>query len=114
MTYPPSMISNWGQDYMLNCRGLYYLSGFSTRNVLVNRQVWVPSLSPAKFKNTPEDRERLSRARTFAAQSRNNEGWCKSEYAWEADAWSQAFGPMREDCCLAVYVPDAGLKLVSV
>jgi hypothetical protein len=104
MTYPPSMISNCSQDYILNCRGIYYRDCFSTGNVLANRKVWIPSLPPTTLKNTPENRERLSRAKVFAAQSRNNESWCKSEYAWEADAWSQVFGKMRDDCCLSMYV----------
>jgi hypothetical protein len=104
MCYPPWIISNYGEDYKLNCRGIYYRREFSTDNVLANRKVWIPSLPATTLKNTPENHERLSRARIFAESSRNNESWCKSEYAWEADAWSQAFGKMREDHCLAMYV----------
>ena len=112
--YRPSMISIWGQDFILNCREIYYFDYFSASNVLAQRQVWVPSLSPASFKDTPQGRERMSRARTCAARSRNNESWCKTEYSWEADAWNYAFGPLREDCCLAMYVTDADSKLVNV
>ncbi|KAJ4045974.1 hypothetical protein NW761_007987 [Fusarium oxysporum] len=31
-----------------------------------------------------------------------NEKWAKSEYAWEADAWKDVFGMMRDDPVLAV------------
>jgi len=27
----------------------------------------------------------------------NNARWKKSEYAWEADAWNDVFGQMRND-----------------
>lgn len=108
------MISSWGQEYMLNSRGIYYLNWFTASKVLATRQVWVPSVSPVMIDNTPEDIGRLSRAQRFAARSRNNESWCKSEYAWEADAWSQAFERMREDCCLAMYVLGMGFELLTM
>jgi hypothetical protein len=101
--YPPGLISSYGEDYKLNCRGIYYRREFSIDKVVANRKVWVPSLPAPKLKDTPENRERLLRAHIFAESSRNNESWCKSEYAWEADAWSQVFGKMREDHCLAMY-----------
>ena len=104
MEYPPSMISNWGPDYMLHCRGIYYRDRHFSHDVLATRKVWVPKLPQHVLDDTAENRELLSRAHALAARSRNNESWCKSEYAWEADAWSHVFGKMREDPCLALYV----------
>jgi len=69
--------------------------------VVCNRKVWAPSL-PEDEPETPEIRERKARAQIFATHAKNNESWCKSEYSWEADAWSDVFGPIRDDPCLAM------------
>lgn len=95
------MLQNFGKDYALHAQGIYYRRRFSENLVMCNRKVWTPSLSENGIESlaTP-DRE--SRAETFANHSRNNETWYKSEYAWEADAWSDVFRPMRDDPCLAM------------
>jgi hypothetical protein len=88
------MLDNFGQDYALQAQGIYYHDDFSEDQVLASRKVWVPTLSMLD-KATPDIMERRCRAKIFASHARNNETWCKSEYAWEADAWSDAFGRMR-------------------
>ncbi|KAF8853629.1 hypothetical protein BDZ45DRAFT_657717 [Acephala macrosclerotiorum] len=99
--YPPSMIDNYGKDYALNARGIYYFNDFRPKLVTVDRKVWVPS-----FKNIDwDDRsewDRRKRARIIMEHNIDNETRHKSEYAWEADAWADVFNKMRNDPCLEV------------
>jgi hypothetical protein len=104
MQYSPDMLSSWGKEYAMQAQGIYYREHFSEDLVVSNRKIWIPTL-PESDEETPEILERLSRAQIFALHAKDNETWCKSEYAWEADAWSDVFGSMREDHCLAMYVP---------
>lgn len=95
------MLQNFGKDYALHAQGIYYRRYFSEKFVLCNRKGWKPSLSGIKMEySAAPDRE--ARADTFAKHSRNNETWYKSEYAWEADAWSDVLRPMRDDPCIAM------------
>ncbi|EXK85058.1 hypothetical protein FOQG_10994 [Fusarium oxysporum f. sp. raphani 54005] len=48
------------------------------------------------------EEDRRVRARTMVKHILQNEKWTKSEYAWEADAWKDVFGMMRDDPVLAV------------
>ncbi len=96
MEYPPNILDNWGQDFALQAQGIYYLSDFSDEAVWYDRKVWVPTLCE-QDEETPETVDRRVRAKTLASHSQNNEAWCKSEFAWEADAWADIFGPMRHD-----------------
>ncbi|KAI8413955.1 hypothetical protein FOFC_07246 [Fusarium oxysporum] len=48
------------------------------------------------------EEDRRVRARTMVKHILQNEKWAKSEYAWEADAWKDVFGMMRDDPVLAV------------
>lgn len=103
MEYPPSMLNIFGKDYSLHSRGIYYREKFSSDDLIAtNRKIWLPSLSQTDAWELPGIEKRSSRANIFAMHSRNNEEWCKSEYAWEADAWSDIFKPMRDDPCLAM------------
>lgn len=85
----------------MNARGIYYRGSFSEDLVVCTRKVWTPSLSKSDGQS-PEILDHQTRARTLANHSKDNEKWCKSEYAWEADAWSDVFRPMRDDPCLAM------------
>ncbi|KAF4429436.1 light induced alcohol dehydrogenase Bli-4 [Fusarium acutatum] len=49
-----------------------------------------------------DEEDRRVRARTMVKHILQNEKWAKSEYAWEADAWKDVFGVMRDDPVLAV------------
>ena len=50
----------------------------------------------------PGERRRRRRAMIFLRHLLDNERWKKAEYAWEADAWTDVFGLMRDDPLLAV------------
>jgi hypothetical protein len=50
----------------------------------------------------PDEEWRRTRARRFLKHTLDNERWKKAEYAWEADAWTDVFGLMRDDPLLAV------------
>jgi hypothetical protein len=98
------MLSSYGKDYALHARGIYYRNSFSEDLVIFTRKVWTPSLSKSDSKS-PEILDQQTRARTFANHSKDNEKWCrKSEYAWDADARSDVFRPLRDDPCLAMWV----------
>ncbi|KAG4289868.1 hypothetical protein FPRO06_04690 [Fusarium proliferatum] len=66
-----------------------------------------------------DEEGRRVRARTMAKHILQNEKWAKSEYAWEADAWKDVFGLMRDDPVLAVekascYMPfDWRIKFIK-
>jgi len=99
------MLLHFGKDYALNARGIYYHAQFDTDLVVAGRKIWRPDI-PKDNEVSPEIFERQLRARKFASHANNNEKWCKSEFAWEADAWSDVFGCMREDPSLVLYVYD--------
>jgi hypothetical protein len=88
---------------MLNARGIYYRHHYSPRLVTMGRKTWVPTLENTDW-DEPGEIGRRERARVIAEHNLDNETWNKSEYAWEADAWSDVFGEMRNDPVLAVYV----------
>jgi hypothetical protein len=52
--------------------------------------------------NSRAEERRRERARVVEKHMIDNETFHKSEYAWEADAWSDLFGHMREDNQLAM------------
>ncbi|KAE8325000.1 hypothetical protein BDV39DRAFT_194658 [Aspergillus sergii] len=69
--------------------------------VTAGHDLWLPSLDGIDW-NGPGESSRRSRAKIFLKHIFNNEQWRKSEYAWEADAWTHVFGQMRDDPVLAV------------
>jgi len=103
MFYSPFMLLRFGKDYALNARGIYYREKFDADLVVAGRKIWRPDI-PKDNEVSPEILERQARARKFASHANNNEMRYKSEFAWEADAWSDVFGCMREDPSLALYV----------
>jgi hypothetical protein len=98
------MLLNFGKDYALNAQGIYYHEQFHANLVVAGRKIWKPNVPKDDYDDdvSPEILERKARARKFASHAKNNETWCKSEYAWEADAWSDVFGCMREDPSVAL------------
>jgi hypothetical protein len=93
------MLDRLGKDYRLNAQGIYYHDRYSPRLVTSTRKVWVPSFDGINWEE-PSQESLRTRARAFVEHNLNNERWNKSEYAWEADAWSDVFGDMRNDPCL--------------
>jgi hypothetical protein len=99
--YPPFMVDAWRQDWTLNARGIYYRDDYSPCHVTMGRKIWVPTLEYADW-DEPGQVDRRKRARLMAEHNISNETWIKSEYAWEADAWADVFGEMRNDPVLAM------------
>lgn len=95
------MIDNYGKDYALNARGIYYYNDFRPELVTVGREVWTPSLEGVDWED-PSEWSRRRRARIITEHNTDNETRHKSEYAWEADAWADVFNRMRNDPCLEV------------
>ncbi|GFF96763.1 hypothetical protein IFM47457_11049 [Aspergillus lentulus] len=98
---PPRMIEQYGADWGLNARGIYYRHYYSPGWVTSDHDLWLPSLDGIDWNHFSES-SRRSRAETFLRHVLNNERWKKSEYAWEADAWTDVFGQMKNDPVLAV------------
>jgi hypothetical protein len=99
MMYPPSMMDRYGKDYALNAQGIYYYDDYSAERVTCNRKVWIPTYRGVDWEE-PGEAHRRKRARVLVEHNISNETRTKSEYAWEADAWSDVFGDMRNDRCL--------------
>ena len=103
MLAPLGMVRRYGQDWDLNAKGIYYRHHYSSHWVTDGRKLWVPSVQDLDWDN-PSEEPRRARARTFVRHALDNEKWNKSEYAWEADAWSDVFGQMRNDPTIAALV----------
>jgi len=86
----------------MNARGIYYRHYYSPGWVTAGHDLWLPSLDAVDWMD-PTEKGRRRRARVFVKHVLENEKWNKSEYAWEADAWHDVFGQMRNDPVLAVY-----------
>jgi hypothetical protein len=93
------MLDKYGKEYALNARGIYYHNDFSPDLVTLERKVWIPTLEGVDWEE-PSECDRRQRARVLMEHNINNETRHKSEYAWEADAWNDVFGSMRNDPCL--------------
>jgi len=96
------MIDIFRQEWTHNARGIYYRDFYLPELVTLGRKIWVPTLENIDWKEPGEVRRR-ERARVMVEHSLNNETWNKSDYAWEADAWSDVFGDMRDDPVLSMY-----------
>ena len=95
------MLDRFGVDWGLNSRGIYYRHHFSQDWITSGRDLWVPSLHDLHWSHSSEENRR-ARAESFLKHSLDNERFQESEYAWEADAWKDVFGLMRDDPSLAV------------
>lgn len=98
---PPALVERFSADWGLNARGIYYRHYYSTGWVAADHKLWLPSLDGTDWMSSAEDTRR-GRANVFLKHVLDNEKWTKSEYAWEADAWSDVFGLLRDDPVLAV------------
>ncbi|KAL2830896.1 hypothetical protein BDW59DRAFT_177590 [Aspergillus cavernicola] len=98
---PPRMQEQFSPDWGLNARGIYYRHHYSPGWATSDHDLWIPSLDDIDW-NHPSESSRRSRAETFLEHVLSNEQRKKSEYAWEADAWTDVFGRMRNDPFLAV------------
>ncbi|KAL2132938.1 hypothetical protein VTI74DRAFT_3128 [Chaetomium olivicolor] len=96
----PGMLGSYGKDWAWNARGVYYRHHYSPEWVTGDHSLWVPTLDDTNWNDLGEDPRRI-RARRLLKHALDNERWNKSEYAWEADAWSDVFGQMREDPVIA-------------
>lgn len=96
------MITHFGKDFAQNARGIYYHNHFDPTKIPDNRTLVIPSFKDVDWESRSEAHRRR-RARMVAEHMVNNETWNKSEYAWEADAWSDIFREMRDDPRLAMY-----------
>jgi hypothetical protein len=97
---PPGMIDRFRSDWSLNAQGIYYRHYYSPGWVTAGRTLWLPSLQDKDWDHHTEQ-DRRTRARAFLKHNLENETRHKSEYAWDADAWTDVFGKMRDDPLVA-------------
>jgi hypothetical protein len=95
------MVQFFGADWAMNARGIYYRHYYSPGWVTADHSLWLPSLDVSEW-SQPYEEPRRARARRFLRHTLDNEKWNKSEYAWDADAFADVFGRMRDDPALAV------------
>ncbi|KAI9770996.1 MAG: hypothetical protein M1840_002700 [Geoglossum simile] len=110
--YPPSLIDHFGKDYALNAQGIYYYDFYSPKQVTIGRKIWIPTFRGVDWEE-PSESHRRQRARALVKHNIDNETRKKSEYAWEADAWSDVFGDMRNDPCLELDKHEYSAKLAT-
>ncbi|KAF2814123.1 uncharacterized protein BDZ99DRAFT_459838 [Mytilinidion resinicola] len=84
-------------DAAQRAQGVYYHDSFDPDRVFHGHKLFVPSLQRDRDNNT----DRTKRAEVLMKHTQNNERFTKSEYAWEADAWSDIFGRIRDHPHLA-------------
>lgn len=121
------MVQTDSKDWELNAKGIYYRHFFSEHWVTDGRKLWTPSLESIDWTNAAE-KPRRERARAFMWHvleyvmfpccekhsltiASSNEKWEKSEYAWDADAWADVFGKMRDDPVMAALVSHSPTQI---
>jgi hypothetical protein len=98
---PPSMRDQYHRDWSWNARGIYYRHFYSPEWVTGDHNLWVPTTNHVNWVNDESEEPRRMRAQQFLRHALENGQWRKSEYAWEADAWKDVFGRMRDDPAIA-------------
>ena len=88
-------------DFRQNARGLYYHDEPPAPSIVSERNLSVPSFEGIDW-DLPGEESRRKRARIVARHASSNQAINKSEYVWEADAWKDVFGRMRNDPLLAL------------
>ncbi|KAF1970805.1 hypothetical protein BU23DRAFT_368284, partial [Bimuria novae-zelandiae CBS 107.79] len=101
LAWPPFNFERFRRDWSWNARGIYYRHYYSPHWVTADHDLWIPTVEDAMF-DSPTEHHRRERARQLLRHTLDNERWNKTEYAWEADAWADVFGQMRNDPALAV------------
>lgn len=81
------LIDRFRDDWGMNARGIYYRLHYSPGWVTADHRPWLPSLDDLDWDDVVEESRRM-RARLFLQHALYNEKWNKSEYAREADAWT--------------------------
>ena len=117
--YPSAHLRRFGDDFADNARGIYYADGLKAadkshllddlssteafdyvhRRVLKYRNTFIPSFDNLDW-NDPRQKARRKQAVTASSNAISNGLWNRSEFAWDADARSDIFGPFRNDCRL--------------
>ncbi|KAH7371953.1 hypothetical protein BKA66DRAFT_443745 [Pyrenochaeta sp. MPI-SDFR-AT-0127] len=108
-----SLYEKFGRDWSWNARGVYYRQFHSPLWVTADHSLWIPTVDYSMF-DDPMEEHRRTRAKKFLRHALDNERWNKSEYAWEADAWTDVFGQMRNDPALAADKRDYYAKVPEV
>jgi hypothetical protein len=98
--YPKSVLEVFGPDWALNARGIYYRHYFSDDWITYGHRLYKPSLEGSDW-SSPREASRRQRAKRLAQHALDNERWNKKKSAWEADAWHDVFGHMRDDPLVA-------------
>lgn len=93
---PPSMVTRFKREWDMNALGIYYRHYYSRHWEDSTHRLWIPSLADLKWDH-PSEATRRQRANVFLKHALDNEKWNKSEFVWEADAWSDVFGYLRDD-----------------
>ncbi|OBT55208.1 hypothetical protein VE04_05528 [Pseudogymnoascus sp. 24MN13] len=81
---PPNIMSTFGKDMAQNAQGIYYWDSFDKARVPTDQNLFIPSFKNIDWDN-PAEADRSGRARVVGTHMVNNETYCKSEFAWEAD-----------------------------
>ncbi|PVH83821.1 hypothetical protein DL98DRAFT_454426 [Cadophora sp. DSE1049] len=112
VNYPPKIVNELGKDIAQSSQGIYYYDSFHPTRVPDNRNVFVPSIEGVNWEGSEEDGRR-ERALAVERHMINNETFHKSEYAWEADAWADIFGHIRDDNQLVIDKRDCNIILAK-
>ncbi|KAJ3494309.1 hypothetical protein NLG97_g4161 [Lecanicillium saksenae] len=97
----PIMMDRFRHDWQSNARGIYYRHYYSPAWLEGKQTVWVPSLDGRSW-DLPAEEMMRARAKQMVKHALANHKGRKSEYSWEADAWTDVFSPMREDPLIAL------------
>lgn len=109
------MVERFRKDWIGNARGIYYRHHYSPDWLVGNQTVWVPSLQGRQWDHATEEARR-ARAKQFVSHAIDNAKWRKSEFAWECDAMTDVFAPMRNDPMIALYaslVPTTSMPVAK-
>ncbi|KAJ6786268.1 hypothetical protein PWT90_00808 [Aphanocladium album] len=97
----PIMLDRFRRDWKANACGIYYRHYYSPAWLVGKQTIWVPSLEGRSWE-LPTEETRRTRAKQMVKHAIMNHKGRKSEYSWEADAWTDVFSPMREDPLIAL------------
>ncbi|KAH7086177.1 hypothetical protein FB567DRAFT_549691 [Paraphoma chrysanthemicola] len=108
-----SMCAAFHRDWSWNARGVYYRHYYSPHWITGDHTLWIPTIDHDMFDH-PQERPRRERAQRLLRHALDNKRWTKSEYAWEADAWSDVFGQIRDDPALAADKRECYMNMAEV
>lgn len=111
--YPQKATKDFVQDIAQTSQGIYYYDSFQEDRIPEDRKLFVPSIEGVNW-DSCEENSRRERARMVERHMINNETFNKSEFAWEADAWADIFGFLRDDNQLVIDKHEYNLLLDKV